>query len=98
MLQALPLPDLIHTLPRSAFDDGKGRDALERVATAESWARITHATVAGVGHAGMYLALGAAGAMLQHLQQNGERLLLAQSVRVEVVGTSAHMRIDAGTV
>jgi hypothetical protein len=49
-------------------------------------------------HASHYLALGAAGALLQHLGslEGGSKVLLSKSVRVVLEGTSRHMQLDAG--
>ncbi len=84
----------LHMLPRSAFDDTKGAEELERVATKESWSKVARSMRSS--SAGLYLALGAAGALLQQLQQHGRSALLSHSVQVELVGTSAHLQIDAG--
>lgn len=68
LFTGLNLPDRVHTVPRSMFDDGKGRAYLEQVATPESWAKIARAGTTNTGNTGMYLAYGAAGALLHHLQ------------------------------
>jgi len=68
--------------------------ALQKCATRASWDKLRRATAAGGGNAGFYLACGAAGALLQHLMDEAQ--VLAHTLAVELVGTSAHMRLDAG--
>jgi hypothetical protein len=81
MKSLLPhLPGTKHTAPRSAFDDSRGRELVESYASAESWARACRclgasgfpdglAGASGDVTRGMYLAFGAAGALLSHLLQ-----------------------------
>ncbi|GAX80290.1 hypothetical protein CEUSTIGMA_g7728.t1 [Chlamydomonas eustigma] len=86
----------IHRLPRRCFDDTGGLKALLSCATDESEALLSHCQV----HASHYLALGAAGALLQHLgsMEGGCKVLASKSVRVVLAGTTRHMQLDAGTV
>ncbi len=91
---AAHLPDgATFELPRPAFDDTRGRAALEPLSTPQSWAKLAARASTSQG---LYLAFAAANALLQHAQASGERVLLAGSLHTELVGTSAHLRMDAG--
>ena len=60
-----------------------------------SWDMLMRAMAASSGgSAGLYLACGAAGALLQHLLAGAH--VLAHSLSVCLAGTSAHMLVDAG--
>jgi DNA mismatch repair protein MSH4 len=100
-LQAITasLPGTQFLLPRAAFDDTKGLLALERVSTPDTWSKVSRARQASSSHgssAGLYLAFGAAGALLDYLQSHAQQALLSGSLRLEIVGTSAHLQLDAG--
>lgn len=92
-------------LPRSCFDDTHGTQLLQTYATAESQGAVGTAP----GRAAHYLALGAAGALLQHVTRTGHAaaaggaaggavLLMSHSVRVQLLGTTMHMQLERGIV
>ncbi|KAG1665887.1 hypothetical protein FOA52_005376 [Chlamydomonas sp. UWO 241] len=84
-----------HALPRRSFDDTRGLESIMACCTEESQAALSHAQV----HASHYLALGAAGALLEHLSAaEAWGRALAGTMKVVVQGTDKHMLLDAGSV
>lgn len=73
-------------LPRSDFDDSQGALLVEQVATSE-----TQLDPHGPGlKTSLYLAFGAAGALLKYVEESECIVPLASSLHVELIGTGRY--------
>lgn len=84
----------MHTICYPTHNKYTSHVQTQKCARPSSWDVLAQATAKGGSNAGFYLACGAAGALLQHLMEWAS--VLAHSLTVELVGTTAHMAWDAG--
>lgn len=70
-------------VPRGAFDDSEGALRVERLSTVESRSCVTEPGL----KSSLYLAIGAAGALLMHMEESESIALFSKSLHVQVSGT-----------